>query len=68
MEESINREQKPLDLQRECVSLQSVIRESFPGRCQDIRMYSPLTLAYVGDAIYDLIIRTMVVELSLIHN
>ncbi|MCI8287005.1 MAG: ribonuclease III [Lachnospiraceae bacterium] len=25
-------------------------------------MYSPLTLAYVGDAIYDLIIRTMVVE------
>jgi ribonuclease-3 family protein len=62
VEESINREQKPLDLQRECVSLQSVIRESFPGRCQDIRMYSPLTLAYVGDAIYDLIIRTMVVE------
>jgi ribonuclease-3 family protein len=29
---------------------------------RDIRTYSPLTLAYVGDGIYDLIIRTMVVE------
>lgn len=28
----------------------------------DIRTYSPLTLAYIGDAVYDLIIRTMVVE------
>lgn len=28
----------------------------------DIRTYSPLTLAYIGDAVYDLIIRTMVVS------
>ena len=28
----------------------------------DIRTYSPLTLAFIGDSIYDLIIRTMVVE------
>ena len=28
----------------------------------DLRTYSPLTLAYIGDAIYDLIIRTLVVE------
>lgn len=28
----------------------------------DLRTYSPLTLAYVGDAVYDLIIRTLVVE------
>ena len=28
----------------------------------DIRTYSPLTLAYIGDAIYDLVIRTVVVE------
>ena len=27
----------------------------------DIRTYSPLTLAYIGDAVYDLIFRTMVV-------
>lgn len=28
----------------------------------DIKTYSPLTLAYIGDGIYDLIIRTVVVE------
>lgn len=28
----------------------------------DIKTYSPLTLAYIGDAIYDLIIRTVIVE------
>lgn len=33
----------------------------FPGKQQDIRTYSPLTLAYIGDAVYDLIIRTVVV-------
>jgi len=27
----------------------------------DIKSYSPLTLAYIGDAIYDLIVRTMIV-------
>lgn len=39
-----------------------MIREKFPGKRQDIRSYSPLTLAYMGDAVYDLIIRTAVVE------
>lgn len=38
------------------------ILEIFPGKRQDIRTYSPLTLAYIGDAVYDLIIRTVVVE------
>lgn len=28
----------------------------------DIRTYSPLTLAYIGDAVYDLMIRTLVVS------
>ena len=28
----------------------------------DIRTYSPLTLAYMGDAIYELVIRTILVE------
>ena len=28
----------------------------------DIKTYSPLALAYIGDSIYDLIIRTLVVE------
>lgn len=29
---------------------------------KDLRTYSPLTLAYIGDAVYDLIIRTVVVS------
>lgn len=28
----------------------------------DLKTYSPLTLAFIGDVVYDLIIRTMVVE------
>ncbi len=29
---------------------------------QDVRAYSPLTLAYIGDGIYELVIRSVVVE------
>ncbi len=60
MEESINRE--TAGLQRGHDSLPEMIRGMFPGKSQNIRSYSPLTLAYVGDAVYDLIIRTVVVE------
>ncbi|MCC8139334.1 MAG: ribonuclease III [Lachnospiraceae bacterium] len=38
------------------------LRESFALPEVDIRTYSPATLAYIGDAIYDLIIRTILVE------
>lgn len=38
------------------------VREAFGLEQQDIRTYSPLTLAYIGDSIYDLVIRTMLVE------
>lgn len=44
-----------------CNFLQGIL-QTFPGKKQDIRAYSPLTLAYVGDAVYDLIVRTVVVE------
>ena len=40
-------------------SLTDLVRVAYGLRQQDIRTYSPLTLAYIGDAIYDLIIRTM---------
>ncbi len=43
-------------------NLLEMIQAAFPNKQQDIRGYSPLTLAYVGDAVYDLIIRTVVVE------
>lgn len=38
------------------------LKETFELEYQDIRTYSPLTLAYVGDAIYELVIRTILVE------
>lgn len=46
----------------EGLSLLGQIRRCFPGKSVDIRTYSPLAMAYIGDAIYDLVIRTVVVE------
>lgn len=44
------------------VSCLNLIKEAFLCKEMDVRSYSPLTLAYIGDGIYDLIIRTVVVE------
>lgn len=44
------------------VTILEAIKRNFDCREIDIRTYSPLTLAYIGDAIYDLVIRTIVVE------
>lgn len=38
------------------------LKEMFELEDTDIRTYSPLTLAYIGDAIYELVIRTILVE------
>lgn len=38
------------------------LNELFHLEEQDIRTYSPLTLAYIGDAIYELVIRTILVK------
>ena len=46
----------------ESLSLLGAIRQKFVCDRVDIRTYSPLTLAFVGDCIYDLVIRTIVVE------
>lgn len=43
-------------------SLSQYIRKEFNLPQIDIKTYSPLTLAYIGDGIYDLVIRTMIVE------
>ena len=42
----------------------SYIKELFQLEDTDIRTYSPLTLAYIGDAIYELVIRTRLVEMG----
>ena len=46
----------------ESLSLLAKIKETFAVKEVDVRAYSPLTLAYIGDAVYDIIIRTVVVE------
>lgn len=46
----------------ESVNLLALIKRRFDLGEVDIRTYSPLTLAYIGDAVYDLIFRTVVVE------
>jgi ribonuclease-3 family protein len=61
MEESVTGNNRENEAQ-ESFLLQ--ILAAFPGSQQDVRAYSPLTLAYIGDAVYDLIIRTVVVELA----
>lgn len=38
------------------------LQESFELTELDLRTYSPLTLAYIGDGIYDLIVRTVLVS------
>ena len=44
------------------MSLLLGIRDVFDCKPVDIRTYSPLTLAFVGDCVYDLVIRTVVAE------
>lgn len=67
--------EKSLDtsLSADGMKIDSYIRQCFGIQDVDIRTYSPLTLAYIGDGIYDLIIRTMIVgrgntKASQLHN
>lgn len=45
----------------ESISLLGQLKKEFDCKEVDIRAYSPLTLAYIGDSIYDVMIRTVVV-------
>ncbi len=38
------------------------IRERFACKGQDVRSYAPLTLAYLGDAVYELLVRSVLVS------
>ncbi len=42
--------------------LNSFLNEFFHIESKDIRTYSPLTLAYIGDAVFDIIIRSVLVN------
>lgn len=43
------------------MKIASYIREQFDIENVDLRTYSPLALAYIGDGIFDLVIRTLIV-------
>ena len=38
------------------------IHQYFPHKEKDIRSFSPLKLAYLGDAVYEIIVRTLIIE------
>ena len=40
----------------------SELKELFDLKDRDLRTYSPLTLAYIGDGVYELVIRTILVK------
>jgi ribonuclease-3 family protein len=46
----------------ESINLLVKIKQEFDCKDVDLRTYSPLTLAFLGDCVYDIIIRTVVVE------
>ena len=45
----------------ESLDLYSIIKEKYHIHDIDLKTYSPLTLAYIGDAIYEIVIRTRLV-------
>lgn len=44
------------------MSLLDRIKDVFEKEGGDLKTYSPLSYAYIGDCVYDLIIRTLVIE------
>lgn len=61
MEESLKMSLEKEATKESGMKIDSYIRACFGIKDVDIRTYSPLTLAFIGDGIYDLIIRTMIV-------
>lgn len=48
-------------MEESVMDLMRFIREEFALKDVDIRTYSPLALAYIGDGIYELVIRSLLV-------
>ena len=46
----------------ESLSIYDIIKNSFDLKENDPKSYSPLILAYIGDAVYEIIIRTIIVS------
>lgn len=46
----------------ESLSLLKKLKQEFECEDVDLRNYSPLTLAFLGDCVFDLLVRTVIVE------
>ena len=49
-------------MEKSVISLFDQIKDIFALEDVEAKQYSPLTLAYIGDAVYEIIIRTILVE------
>ncbi len=49
-------------MEKSLIEFGTYFREQFELSKPDVRGYSPLTLAYIGDAVYEIVIRTIIVE------
>ncbi len=54
--------EKELTASASAIRIAGYLREKLELPETDIRTYSPLTLAFIGDSIFDLVIRTCIVE------
>lgn len=63
METSLNDMSETNGLNKESLSsLKGLLNQVFHLEDKDLRTYSPLTLAYIGDGVYELVIRTILVK------
>lgn len=49
-------------MEKSVISFEDSLDTAFGLSSKDWKLYSPLTLAYLGDAVYELVIRTMAVK------
>lgn len=49
-------------MEESVISIIGFLKKELELPDQDVRTYSPLTLAFIGDGIYDIVIRTIIVE------
>ena len=49
-------------MEKSIISLEDSLDSVFGLSSKDLKLYSPLTLAYLGDAVYEMVIRTICVK------
>ena len=55
-------------MEKSIISLEDSLDSVFGLSSKDWKLYSPLTLAYLGDAVYEMVIRTICVKRTNMHT